>query len=97
MNKLNIELLSKKVNKESLIRENQVSQLIYQKEIESQKLMIGELIKKQKDLEYRIRKNEKKIAAFDKEIERLIKVAIDNANRKTSSARAYCTWIGHER
>ena len=85
LNKLNIELLSKKVNKESLIRENQVSQLIYQKEIESQKLMIGELIKKQKDLEYRIRKNEKKIAAFDKEIERLIKVAIDNANRKTSS------------
>ena len=48
LNKLNIELLSKKVNKESLIRENQVSQLIYQKEIENQKLMIGELIKKQK-------------------------------------------------
>ena len=85
LNKLNIELLSKKVNKESLIKENQVSQLIYQKEIEKQKLMIAELIKKQKDLEYRIRIKEKKIAAFDKEIERLISVAIANANKKTSA------------
>ena len=85
LNKLNIELLSKKVNKESLIKENQVSQLIYQKEIEKQKLMIAELIKKQKDLEYRIRIKEKKIAAFDKEIERLIRVAIANANKKTSA------------
>ena len=85
LNKLNIELLSKKVNKESLIKENQVSQLIYQKEIEKQKLMIAELIKKQKDLEYRIRIKEKKIAAFDKEIERLIRVAIANANKKRSA------------
>ena len=85
LNKLNIELLSKKLNKESLIKENQVSQLIYQKEIEKQKLMITELIKKQKDLEYRIRIKEKKIAAFDKEIERLIRVAIANANKKTSA------------
>ena len=85
LSKLNIELLSKKVNKESLIKENQVSQLIYQKEIEKQKLMIAELIKKQKDLEYRIRIKEKKIADFDKEIERLIRVAIANANKKTSA------------
>ena len=85
LNKLNIELLSKKLNKESLIKENQVSQLIYQKEIEKQKLMITELIKKQNDLEYRIRIKEKKIAAFDKEIERLIRVAIANANKKTSA------------
>ncbi|MFL2590620.1 MAG: murein hydrolase activator EnvC family protein [Flavobacteriaceae bacterium] len=85
LSKLNIELLSKKVNKESLIKENQVSQLIYQKEIEKQKLMIAELIKKQKDLEYRIRIKQKKIAAFDKEIERLIRVAIANANKKTSA------------
>ena len=83
LTKLNIELLSKKVNKESLIKENQVSQLIYQNEIEKQKLMITELIKKQKDLEYRIRIKEKKIADFDKEIERLIRVAIANANKKT--------------
>lgn len=84
LNKLNIELLSKKVNKEALIKENQVSQLLYQKEIDNQKLMIGDLIKKQKDLENRIRLKEKKIEAFDKEIERLIKVAIANANKKTS-------------
>ena len=32
LNRLNIELLSKKVNKENLIKENKVSQLIYQKE-----------------------------------------------------------------
>ena len=85
LNRLNIELLSKKVNKESLIKENQVSQLIYQKEIENQKLMIGDLIKKQRDLEYRIRIKEKKIADFDKEIERLIRAAIANANKKTST------------
>ena len=85
LNKLNIELLSKKVNKESLIKENQVSQLIYQKEIDNQKLMIGDLIKKQRDLEYRIGIKEKKIAAFDKEIERLIRAAIANANKKTSA------------
>ena len=85
LNKLNIELLSKKVNKESLIKENQVSKLIYQKEIKKQKLMIAELIKKQKDLEYRIRIKEKKIAAFDKEIQRLIRVAIANANKKRSA------------
>tara|TARA_B100001250_G_C19783070_1_gene782798 strand:+ start:686 stop:1897 length:1212 start_codon:yes stop_codon:yes gene_type:complete len=84
LNKLNIELLSKKVDKESLIKENKVSQLIYQKEIENQKLMIGNLIKKQKDLENKIRVNEKKIAAFDKEIQRLIRIAIANANKKSS-------------
>ena len=60
LNKLNIELLAKKVNKENLIKENKVSQLIYQKEIENQKLMIQSLIKKQKDLEYSIRIKEKK-------------------------------------
>ena len=85
LNKLNLELLSKKVNKESLVTENQASQLIYQKEIENQKTMIGALIKKQKDLEKRIRLKEKKIAAFDKEIERLIRVAIANANKKVIS------------
>jgi septal ring factor EnvC (AmiA/AmiB activator) len=85
LNKLNIELLTKKVNKESLIKDNQLSKLIYQKEIKNQKLMIGNLIKKQKDLEYRIRTKEKKIAAFDKEIERLIRVAITNANKKKSA------------
>ena len=85
LNKLNLELLSKKVNKESLVTENQASQLIYQKEIENQKTMIGTLIKKQKDLEKRIRLKEKKIAAFDKEIERLIRVAIANANKKVIS------------
>ena len=85
LNKLNIELLTKKVNKESLIKDNQLSKLIYQKEIKNQKLMIGNLIKKQKDLEYRIRTKEKKIAAFDKEIERLIRVAIANANKKKSA------------
>ena len=83
LNKLNIELLAKKVNKENLIKENKVSQLIYQKEIENQKLMIQSLTKKQKDLEYSIRVKEKKISAFDKEIERLIRVAIANANKKT--------------
>jgi septal ring factor EnvC (AmiA/AmiB activator) len=85
LNKLNIELLTKKVNKESLIKDNQLSKLIYQKEIKNQKLMIGKLIKKQKDLEYRIRTKEKKIAAFDKEIERLIRDAIANANKKKSA------------
>ena len=85
LNKLNKELLSKKGNKESLVRENQVSQLIYQKEIENQKLMIGTLIKKQKDLEDRIRIKQKKIAAFEKEIERLIRAAIARANKKTSA------------
>ena len=85
LNKLNIELLSKKVNKESLIKENKVSQLIYQKEKENQRLMIGELIKKQKNLEATIRAKEKKIAAFDKEIERLIRVAIANANKKSTA------------
>ena len=83
LNKLNIELLAKKVNKENLIKENKVSQLIYQKEKEKQKLLIQSLIKKQKDLEYSIRVKEKKISAFDKEIERLIRVAIANANKKT--------------
>ena len=47
--------------------------------------MIGELIKKQKNLEAKIRAKEKKIAAFDKEIERLIKVAIANANKKSTA------------
>ena len=85
LKKLNLELLSKKVNKESLIKENQVEQLIFQKEIKNQKLMITNLIQKQKDLEYRIRTKEKKIAEFDKEIERLIRVAIANANKKSVS------------
>ncbi len=87
LNSLNIELLSKKVNKESLIKENKLSQIIYQKEIANQKVMIGKLIRKQKDLESRIRTKEKKIAAFDKEIQRLIRVAIANANKKNSNPR----------
>ena len=85
LNKLNLELLSKKVNKESLIKENRVEQLVFQKEIKDQKLMITNLIKKQKDLEYRIKTKERKIREFDKEIERLIRVAIANANKKSVS------------
>ena len=85
LNKLNLELLSKKVNKESLIKENRVEQLVFQKEIKDQKLMITNLIKKQKDLEYRIKPKERKIREFDKEIERLIRVAIANANKKSVS------------
>ena len=85
LNKLNLQLLSKKVNKESLIKENRVEQLVFQKEIKDQKLMITNLIKKQKDLEYRIKTKERKIREFDKEIERLIRVAIANANKKSVS------------
>ena len=85
LNKLNLQLLSKKVNKESLIKENRVEQLVFQKEIKDQKLMITNLIKKQKDLEYRIKPKERKIREFDKEIERLIRVAIANANKKSVS------------
>ena len=86
LSKLNIELLSKKVNKESLVKENKVSQMIYQKEMEKQKLMIKKLLKKQIDLETKISLNQKKIAAFDKEIERLIRIAIDNASKKITSS-----------
>lgn len=85
LSKLNIELLSKKVNKESLVKENKLSQALYQKEIENQKLMIEDLLKKQKDLETKISLNQKKITAFDREIQRLIRIAIDNASKKISA------------
>ncbi len=85
LSKLNIELLSKKVNKESLVKENKVSQALYQKEIKNQKLMIEDLLKKQKDLETKISLNQKKITAFDREIQRLIRIAIDNASKKISA------------
>ena len=78
---LNKTLLEQKVQKDALVRENRKVQQELQQERKSQQRLIRGLKSKSRSLAREIKQKQKKAAAIDREIERLIREAIAASNK----------------
>ena len=85
---LNKTLLAQKLRKEALIKENRLAQNSLSEERLEQKELVTSLKKRERSLESQIRKKQKQIAAYDKEIERLIRAAIAASNKAAGKGKA---------
>ena len=85
---LNKTLLAQKLRKEALIKENRLAQNSLSEERLEQKELVTALKKRERSLESQIRKKQKQIAAYDKEIERLIRAAIAASNKASGKGKA---------
>jgi len=67
---------------------NQLAQVAYEKERMAQKDLVTALKKRERSFASQIRKKQQKIAAFDKEIQRLIRAAIAASNKAAGKGNA---------
>ena len=92
LQQLNIDLLAQKLKKEELVKENKKAQQLYKTEQSSQQVLIKALKKKERSFVSQIKKKQKKAAAINKEIQRLIREAIVASNKtagKNSNAKIF--------
>ena len=85
---LNKDLLAQKQKKQDLVSANQLAQVTYEKERMAQKELVTALKKRERSFASQIRKKQQKIAAFDKEIQRLIRAAIAASNKAAGKGNA---------
>ena len=85
---LNKTLLAQKTRKEALVKENRAVQNSLSAERVEQKELVFALKKRERSLESQIRKKQKQIAAYDKEIQRLIRAAIAASNKAAGKGKA---------
>ena len=85
---LNKTLLAQKTRKEALVKENRAVQNSLSAERLEQKELVFALKKRERSLESQIRKKQKQIAAYDKEIQRLIRAAIAASNKAAGKGKA---------
>lgn len=85
---LNKDLVVQKQKKQDLVKANQVAQITYEKERLTQKELVTALKKRERSYASQIRKKQQKIVAFDKEIQRLIRVAIAASNKAAGKGKA---------
>lgn len=85
---LNKTLLAQKVRKEALVKENRAVQNSLSEERLEQKELVTALKKRERSLESQIRKKQKQIAAYDIEIQRLIRAAIAASNKAAGKGKA---------
>jgi len=88
---LNKTLLTQKTRKEALVKENRAVQNSLSEERLAQKELVTALKKRERSLESQIRKKQKQIAAYDKEIQRLIRAAIAASNKAAGKNKAVFT------
>ena len=88
---LNKTLLTQKTRKEALVKENRTVQNSLSEERLAQKELVTALKKRERSLESQIRKKQKQIAAYDKEIQRLIRAAIATSNKAAGKNKAVFT------
>jgi len=88
---LNKTLLAQKTRKEALVNENRAVQNSLSEERLAQKELVTALKKRERSLESQIRKKQKQIAAYDKEIQRLIRAAIAASNKAAGKNKAVFT------
>ena len=81
LQQLNTDLLAQKLKKEELVKENKTAQHQYKNEQSSQQQLIKALKKKERSFVFQIKKKQKKAAAINKEIQRLIREAIAASNK----------------
>ena len=79
---LNKSLVSQKIKKKELVDENKTVQITLEIERLEQKELVTALKKRERSLESQIRRKQQKIAAFDKEIQRIIRAAIAASNKE---------------
>ncbi len=85
---LNKDLVVQKQKKENLVKTNQLAQQSFEKERLAQKELVMALKKRERSYASQIRKKQQKIAAFDKEIQRLIRLAIAASNKAAGKSKA---------
>ena len=85
---LNKTLFAQKTRKEALVKENRAVQNSLTAERLEQKELVLALKKRERSLESQIRKKQKQIAAYDKEIQRLIRAAIAASNKAAGKGKA---------
>lgn len=88
LQQLNLDLLSQKKKKEALITANKAMQADYEKDRLVQKELVLALKKRERSLNTKIRKKQAQIAAFDKEIQRLIQAAIAASNKAAGKTKS---------
>ena len=88
LQQLNLNLLSQKKEKEALITANKAMQADYEKDRLVQKELVLALKKRERSLNTKIRKKQAQIAAFDKEIQRLIQAAIAASNKAAGKTKS---------
>ena len=76
------------MRKEALVKENRAVQNSLSEERLEQKELVTALKKRERSLESQIRKKQKQIAAYDKEIQRLIRAAIAASNKAAGKGKA---------
>ena len=85
---LNKDLVVQKQKKENLVKANRLVQQSFEKERLAQKELVTALKKRERSYASQIRKKQQKIAAFDKEIQRLIRIAIAASNKAAGKSKA---------
>ena len=85
---LNKTLFAQKTRKEALVKENRAVQNSLAAERLEQKELVLALKKRERSLESQIRKKQRQIAAYDKEIQRLIRAAIAASNKAAGKGKA---------
>ncbi len=82
---LNKDLVVQRKDKEKLVIENRKEQKLLKKEKENQEALIASIRKKENQYLAQIRKKQREAAKIDREIEKLIKAAIAEANKKAGN------------
>ncbi len=88
LQQLNKDLYAQKEKKNALIKENQIVQQELEIERVEQKELVQSLKKRERSLEKQIQKKQAQIAAFDKEIQRLIREAIAASNKAAGKGKS---------
>lgn len=81
LQELNARLLEQKAQKENLVKENRKVQQALEQERKSQQRLISSLKSKSRSMAQEIKTKQRKAAAIDREIDRLIREAIAASNR----------------
>ena len=85
LKKINTNLVWQRKEKEKMLAENKIVQNQLTNEKKQQETLIASIRKKENEYETQIRKKQAQANAIDKEIERLVRIAIVEANAKTKS------------
>ncbi len=88
LQKLNIDLLRQKSNKEQLIVENRAAKKALEKEIKEQDKLMASIKANLSDYASKIKKKQQDIAAIDKAINTLIREAIAASNKKAGKSKS---------
>lgn len=86
LQELNTDLIRQKKDKDQLVAENRIAKKELEKELKEQEQLIASIRKNMSSYTSKIKQTQQEIAKIDKEIERIIKEAIAESNRKAGKS-----------